>query len=99
MRMAYQVFLELPNGGRLWVTSAPNLKQAKNELKVLSSTQPGTYLIVDARSKKVADSADWQTYFTRAWGILSREIAGVVDGIGESLTQKNQNTPHAALPE
>jgi hypothetical protein len=100
MRMTYQVFLELPNGGRLWVTSAPNLKQAKNELTLLSSTQPGTYLIVDAHSKKaVGDLADWQIYFTRAWGILSQEIAGVVDGIGESLTQKHQNTPHAALPE
>lgn len=97
MKMAYQVFLELPNGGRLWVTSAPSLRQAKDQLAVLSSTQPGVYLIADARSRRAV--TDCQVHFTRVWGTWLREIVGVIDGVGQSLTQRRNHTPHAALPE
>jgi hypothetical protein len=64
MKMTHQVFLQLPLGGRLWVASATSLEQASEYWRTFDSTSPETYLIVDARSRRLveaseAKSAEW----------------------------------------
>jgi hypothetical protein len=57
MKLTHQVFLQLPYGGRLWVASATSLKQAREYLPTLDSTSPETYLIVDARSRRLVEAS------------------------------------------
>lgn len=93
MRTAYEVFLELPNGGRMWVTSAATWRRAKSDLEALNSANPATYLIVDRRSRSVVNTPRWQRCLAQASGLLLREIVGVVSGIAQSLTQKQPTAP------
>jgi len=98
MRTAYEVFLELPNGGRMWMTSAATLKQAKSDLEALNSANPATYLIVDRRSRSVVNAPRWQRVLSEVSEILLRETVGVINGVAQSLTQKQPAAPQISAP-
>jgi len=55
MKLTHQVFLRLPHGGRLWMASATSLKEASEYQRALAASSPGTYLIVDARSRRLVE--------------------------------------------
>ena len=53
MYLGYDIFRELGDGSPLWVTHAPNLKEAKEKLDTLARTLPAEYFIRDAANAKI----------------------------------------------
>jgi hypothetical protein len=55
MKLTHQVFLQLPEGSRMWMASASSLKEATEYVRNFDSISPGTYLIVDVPSRQVVE--------------------------------------------
>jgi hypothetical protein len=53
MNLGFDIFRELGDGSPLWVTHAPNLKEAKDKLDTLARTLPAGYFIRDATNAKI----------------------------------------------
>ena len=74
MKLTHKVFFELPHGGRLWMASASSLKDASDYLRSFAATSPGTYLIVELRSRGLVKPVEEGTAGTTAWSRLSAPI-------------------------
>jgi hypothetical protein len=61
MKLTHQLYLQLPNGGRMWVASTTSLKEARECLRSFDLASPGTYSIVDMRSRRSVEAPEAKT--------------------------------------
>jgi hypothetical protein len=58
MKLTHQVYVQLPNGGRMWVASTTSLQQAGEYVRTLNSTSDSTYSIVDMRLRRPVEAPE-----------------------------------------
>lgn len=53
MKLAYDIFLKLPDGAPLWIEAVQSLELAKTRLASLTTLQPGDYIVYDLSRNQV----------------------------------------------
>lgn len=59
MKVTYDIFRRLPDGGPVWIEAVLTLEGARARLKDLLETQPGDYFVYDLVQNKIIEYAEY----------------------------------------
>ena len=59
MKVTYDIFRRLPDGGPIWIEAVQTLEGAKARLRYLLEAQPGDYFVYDLVQNKIIEYAEY----------------------------------------
>lgn len=59
MKVTYDIFRRLPDGGPIWIEAVQTLEGARARLRYLLETQPGDYFVYDLVQNKIIEYAEY----------------------------------------
>ena len=59
MKLTYDIFRRLPDGGPIWIEAVQTVEGARARLASLSKAQPGDYFVYDLSTNKIIEHADF----------------------------------------
>ena len=59
MKVTYDIFRRLPDGGPIWIEAVQTLEGARARLACLLEAQPGDYFVYDLVQNKIIEYAEY----------------------------------------
>ena len=59
MKVTYDIFRRLPDGGPIWIEAVQTLEGARARLRYLLEAQPGDYFVYDLVHNKIVEYAEY----------------------------------------
>jgi hypothetical protein len=59
VKVTYDIFRRLPDGGPVWIEAVETLESARARLRYLLEAQPGDYFVYDLVQNKIIEYAEY----------------------------------------
>ena len=59
MKLTYDIFRRLPDGGPIWIEAVQTLEGARARLALLLEAQPGDYFVYDLVHNKIVEIVEY----------------------------------------